>query len=170
MIDLNNNGEAGANGVINHVKEFAFSKWTTADPNDTDVEALAALFDTNHNGLLDAGDARWGEFRVWTDVNQTGYRDSTQLPTLAALGISSISLTTDGQTFGLPDGSRINGIGTFTRNGVANTFADASLAYDTAGFKRVPTVAGFNYLSEGGGTKIYFDAKVALWPGGTGDT
>ena len=47
----------------------------------------------------------------------------------------------DGQAFGLPDGSRINGLGTFTRNGVANTFADASLAYDTADFRRAEAFA-----------------------------
>src|SRR6185369_2729484 len=106
--------------------ELAFSKWT-ANPNDSDLEALATVFDTNHNGQLDPGDARWGEFRVWTDLNQNGLAEAGELQTLgsgsggASLGITSISLTSDHQAFGLPDGSRIEGLGTFTRNGA--TFA-----------------------------------------------
>jgi Ca2+-binding RTX toxin-like protein len=165
VIDLHGNGQPGPDGVIGQALELAFSKWT-ADPNDTDVQALAAVFDTNHNGLLDGGDARWGEFRVWQDSNQNGFTDAGELQTLAALGISSITLTTDHQAVQLTDGSRIEGLGTFTRNGAANTFADAALAYDTLGFKRTPALLGFNYFQEDGTVKAFFDAKVAPWQGG----
>jgi hypothetical protein len=97
---------------------------------------------------------------VWTDVNQNGLSEAGELQPLgsggggSSLGITSISLTSDHQAFGLPDGSRIEGLGTFTRNGATFALADAALAYDTVGFKKVPTVIGFNYLSENGTVKV----------------
>src|SRR6185295_3826794 len=47
VIDLAPGGGAGADGVINQAKEIAFAQWTAAA--DTDLEALAAVFDTNHD-------------------------------------------------------------------------------------------------------------------------
>ena len=50
-----------------------------------------------------------------------------ELHTLGQLGISSISLVSDRNTFTLSDGSRINGFGSFVRNGATHTLADAQL-------------------------------------------
>jgi RTX calcium-binding nonapeptide repeat (4 copies)/FG-GAP-like repeat len=157
VIDLAANGAAGADGNINQAKEIAFAQWT-ADPNDTDLEALAAVFDTNLNGQLDAGDARWGEFRVWQDSDQDGVVDASELKTLTQLNITSVSLTSDHQAFMLADGSRMNGFATFTMNGVSKTLADAALAFDEVGFKRVETPNGFDYVAEDGTVKHYFDS------------
>jgi hypothetical protein len=51
--------EDGGNAVS--LNEVSFAR-RTADPNDTDLEALAAEFDTNRDGRLSSGDARWGDF------------------------------------------------------------------------------------------------------------
>jgi hypothetical protein len=142
VIDLAANGAAGADGQINQAKEIAFAQWTS-DPNDTDLQALRAVFDTNHDGRLTAADARFGEFRVWKDANQNGTVESGELQTLAQAGITQVNLTSDGNAYLLPDGSEINGTGSFVQNGVTRSLADAGLAYDTSGFQRVTTSQGF---------------------------
>ena len=65
------------------------------------------MFDTNHNGKLDAGDARFGEFKVWVNGD---------LVTLASLGIASIDLTPTGSGQTFADGSAITGTTTYTRD------------------------------------------------------
>jgi hypothetical protein len=57
-IDKNNDG------LINQADELSFAMWT-ANPNDSDMDGLKAVFDTNHNGLLDSGDARYVDMRIW---------------------------------------------------------------------------------------------------------
>jgi hypothetical protein len=49
-IDLNGDGK------IDQGKELSFALWT-ADPNDTDMQGLAAVFDTNHDRVLNQADA-----------------------------------------------------------------------------------------------------------------
>jgi hypothetical protein len=46
VIDLAANGAPGADGKIDQAMEIAFARWTAAA--DTDLEALASVFDTNH--------------------------------------------------------------------------------------------------------------------------
>ena len=46
-------GGSGADGVIDHAHEIAFGDWTVEAENeapDTDLEALATLFDFNNDG------------------------------------------------------------------------------------------------------------------------
>ena len=50
-------------GKISQAKELSFAQWST-DPNDTDLEALGSVFDTNHDGRIDAADARFADLRV----------------------------------------------------------------------------------------------------------
>lgn len=57
----------------------------------SDLEGLAA-YDSNGNGIFEAGDARFGEFQVWNDANQDGISQTGELSTLAARGIASINL------------------------------------------------------------------------------
>ncbi len=164
-IDLHGSGGPGPDNWMSQALEIAFARWT-ADPDDTDLEALATVFDTNQNGQLDPGDARWGEFRVWQDANQNGLSETGELRELSARGISSIGLTAERRAFGLPDGSRIERLGTFAMNGATFALADAALAYDPVGFKRVNSQVGFNYLFEDGTVEAYLDAKVAPAAGG----
>jgi Ca2+-binding RTX toxin-like protein len=166
VIDLAANGAAGADGQINQAKEIAFAQWT-GDPNDTDLQALRTVFDTNGDGRLTSADARWSEFRVWKDANQNGTVEAGELQTLAQAGVTQVNLTSDGNQYLLPDGSKINGTASFVANGVTRSLADAGLAYDTSGFQRVATSQGFNYVSEDGTTKQFIDTRVYVPPGWT---
>src|SRR5262245_3986815 len=121
MVDINGDHR------IDRAEEIAFAR-QTLDPNDTDLEALATVYDSNHNGLLDAGDAQWNSFFI-----QVG---NGQFQALANTGITSIGLSTDHQAELLPDGSRIEGFGSFTRNGVNYSLADVGFSYNPQGFIR----------------------------------
>lgn len=58
-IDLDNDGK------INKTIEWAFANQTTNVEGDTDLEALASLYDSNKDGILDSKDADWAKFRIW---------------------------------------------------------------------------------------------------------
>jgi hypothetical protein len=81
LAGANGGGALDADGANSSSHEFAFTEWAPGAKGD--MEALAQAFDTNNNGLLDAGDARFSEFRRWVDG---------ELVTLNAAGIASISL------------------------------------------------------------------------------
>ena len=116
-------------GNVDSPRSFQFTLW---DPTaKTDMDALSHVFDTNHNGTLDAGDARWADFKVLV-TNADG---TTELRTLSELGIQSINLTTDNSVVTLADGSQIQGKTTFTRtDGSTGAAADVSLQYDAQGY------------------------------------
>ncbi|MER9133236.1 hypothetical protein [Mesorhizobium sp. M0768] len=116
--------DADGDGKISRSSEFVFTEWDQTATSD--LEALKSVFDTNHNGLLDAGDERWSEFKVMVDG---------QLVSLASLGIASIGLTptSSGQNF--TDGSAITGTAQFTRtDGTTGTVGDAVLVSDSNGY------------------------------------
>ncbi|MCB8822880.1 DUF4214 domain-containing protein [Microvirga rosea] len=126
VIDLAADGSAGADGVIDQKKEIAFTNW--AQWTSSDLEALRQAFDSNGDGVLDAKDERWGEFRIWQDKNQNGISEAGELRTLDQWGIKSIDLQADSSTpQNFPDGSMISGT-------AAITWADGrtTLAGDTA--------------------------------------
>ena len=126
------------NHQISDVSEFGFQ--TLKAGAQTDLEGLQAL-DTNGNGLLDAGDARFAEFAVWQDANGNGVTDAGEFKTLTELGIASIHLHSDGQMreAGTPlanSGSGatdaiVMGNAVFTRtDGSTGVVADTMLAYE----------------------------------------
>ena len=127
--------DVNGNGSVDLPKEIQFTEW---DPTaTTDMQALRDVFDTNHNGQLDAGDTNFAAFKVMV-TNADG---TTTLRTLAELGIVSINLTTDNSRTVLADGSVIAGQTTFTRaDGSTGTAADVSLAYDAYGYATQQTV------------------------------
>lgn len=127
-IDLGAGGAAGPDGVIDQTKEIVFTQW--APGTTSDMAALRQVFDTNHNGKLDTGDARWSEFRVWQDGNQDGVSQAGELRTLDQVGIRSIDLTPSGPAVHFPDGSAITGTSTYTRaDGSTGIAGDAAFAY-----------------------------------------
>jgi Ca2+-binding RTX toxin-like protein len=143
---------------------LSFASETDA-PGDTDLEALAMFYDSNHDGKLTAADAKWSEFKVWQDGNQDGLAQPGELRTLDAAGISAISLVSDHNARLLPDGSRIDGFATFTQNGVARTLGDVGLAYNPSGFVREFVNSGsgfttFRYRGEDGSIKIFQDTHL----------
>lgn len=78
--------DVGADGLIDQAREIAFTEWL--DPAEreghTDLSALAEVFDSNDDGVFDAEDDRWDEFRVWQDIDQDGEvdHDAGELRTL----------------------------------------------------------------------------------------
>ena len=82
-LDRNGDGEIKGIAEISYIEDLAGAK--------TDLEGLVA-FDSNGDGLLSAGDERFGDFRLWIDGNQDGVSDEGELKLLPELGIVSINL------------------------------------------------------------------------------
>ncbi|NIN28329.1 calcium-binding protein [Hydrogenophaga sp.] len=141
--------DANHDGRIDGARELSFALWTD-EADDTDMEALASVFDSNADGRLDAQDARFAEFRVWQDANGNGVSDDGELKTLAQAGINSVSLTT-ARTDWRGGGNRISGFTTFERaDGTRGWVADIGLGYDTQGWS-AGVEAGLVRMTESGG-------------------
>lgn len=127
-IDLGADGQAGPDGVIDQSREIAFAQW--APGSASDMQALRQVFDTNHNGELDSGDARWSEFRIWQDADGNGVSNPGEIRTLDQLGITAIGLNPAGPAQYFSDGSVIQGLSTYSRaDGSSGLAGDVSLAY-----------------------------------------
>jgi hypothetical protein len=93
-----------ADGLVHDNSQYAFAQYATTYANGldaqgkvpTDLSGLAEAFDSNHDGMFDAQDAKFAEFKVWQDVNQNGVSDAGEVRSLADWGITSINLTSDG--------------------------------------------------------------------------
>ena len=81
-------------GIVHDQSQYAFSQYGRA--GSTDLQGLAAAFDTNHDGVFNAQDAKFAEFKVWQDANQNGVSDAGEVRNLADWGIASINLSSDG--------------------------------------------------------------------------
>ena len=114
-------------GAITQANQVNFTLW---DPSaKTDMQALRDVFDSNHDGVLNASDSSWNSFRILV-TNADG---TTTLETLAQAGVTSINLTPNTYTQAFTDGSSIDGETTFTRtNGTTGTAATVTFAYDKA--------------------------------------
>jgi hypothetical protein len=136
-IDLAANGDEGPDGIIDQTKEIVFTQW--APSTRSDMAALRQVFDTNQNGALDSGDARWSEFRVWRDADGDGISQASEMKTLGELGIASINLNPTGPAQTLTDGSIIQGLSSYTRtDGTTGTAGDVALTYDTTDSQVAP--------------------------------
>ncbi len=122
--------DADGDGTISEKREYVFTEW---DPTATsDIEALRAVFDTNGDGVFDANDDAWGDFRVLVTQDD----GSLVAMTLDELGITSIDLTADATNIELPDGSVITGTTTFTwSDGTTGTVADTTLVSDSNSYR-----------------------------------
>lgn len=80
-----------------------FSTWDRVATSD--MQALRDVFDTNHNGKLDAADAHWSDFRVWQDANGDGVSSLGEIRTFAQLGIAPIDLNRTDRTIEVSRGS-----------------------------------------------------------------
>jgi hypothetical protein len=78
--------------VVHNNSQYAFTQYG----GKTDLQGLAAAFDTNHDGVFSAQDAKFAEFKVWQDANQNGVSDAGEVRSLADWGIASINLSSDG--------------------------------------------------------------------------
>jgi len=100
--------DASGKGQLTEANQFIFTDW---DPSaTTDLQALENVFDSNHDGQLDASDADYGDFFVMV-TNADGSRTAHSL---SSLDISAIGLTSNAYASGLPDGSDISGETSYT--------------------------------------------------------
>lgn len=128
--------DADGDGKISGRREVVLTDW---DPSaGTDMEALRQVFDTNHDGVLDAGDAQWQQFKVAVTQGD----GTVVLKSLDELGIRSLTLTADETHREFEDGSSIDGEAIFTRtDGSTGKTATATLAIDAQGYAVTETVA-----------------------------
>ncbi|WP_143736662.1 beta strand repeat-containing protein, partial [Erythrobacter dokdonensis] len=114
-IDLN------GDGAVNNGSEIIFGT-----NGQTDLEGLAANYDSNKDGVLDERDNAFSQFGVWQDRNSNGVTDEGEFTTLSDLGITAINLTSDGQRYATANGDvTVFGTGSFLINGTLADLADA---------------------------------------------
>ena len=116
-IDLN------GDGIINDGSEIVFG-----GDGLTDLQGLAAKYDSNRDGVLDANDAHFAKFGVWQDANQNGVTDEGEFRSLGDAGIVSIKLVSDNQSYLAAGGDvLVHGMGEYTKaDGTIGKLADAS--------------------------------------------
>lgn len=124
FLALDRNG----NGVIDNIGEISFVQ--DLQGAKTDLEGLAA-FDTDVNGLLDANDTRFVEFKLWFDRNSNGVTDAGELLSLAEAGMTSITLkgVATGETVIAGQNITYNRSTYALDNGGSGTLLDVGLAF-----------------------------------------
>jgi hypothetical protein len=117
-----------ADGMVHDQSQFAF-----AQNGGTDLQGLAEVFDTNHDGQLNAADAKFAEFKVWQDANGNGVSDAGEVRSLADVGITSLNLVSDGVARTPAAGVHEAGRSTATMaDGSTMVVADTSFDFHTA--------------------------------------
>jgi len=123
FLALDRNGD----GEITDIAEISFLG--DLEGAQTDLEGLAA-FDSNGDGMLSALDDRFAEFKLWFDSNSNGVSDAGELRSFAEVGLVSISLTSTANETYDADGNLIYGISEFAlADGTTGSALDAALAY-----------------------------------------
>jgi hypothetical protein len=127
-----------ADGLVHDNSQYAFGQYATTYRMDaqgqarsaTDLEGLADAFDSNRDGVFDAHDAQFAEFKVWQDANQNGVSDEGEVLRLLDWGITSIQLISDGVQRSPADGVVEAGRSTATTlDGASVLVADAAFEY-----------------------------------------
>lgn len=125
LLALDRNG----NAQVDDGSEIVFG-----GDGQTDLEGLAANYDSNKDGVLDASDTDFAKFGVWQDANSNGVTDAGEFQSLGDAGITSINLVSDGVEYAAADGDvTVHGTSSFTRaDGTTGEVADASFATSNA--------------------------------------
>jgi hypothetical protein len=82
--------DADDNGRIDSSREISFSMWDSFA--ESDLQALASVFDTNEDGFLDIRDQGFKKFYIWRDQNENGAQEDGELFQLIDFGIERIKL------------------------------------------------------------------------------
>ncbi|HYG31148.1 MAG TPA: cadherin domain-containing protein [Allosphingosinicella sp.] len=147
LLALDRNGD----GLINDVSEISFRR--DDDAALTDLEGLRA-FDSNANGYLDAGDARWEEFKIWRDSDQDGVSQAGELVTLSEAGIVNVNLTVE-LTGSNPEHAVDNMIFGTTQyqraDGTTAAVGDVFLAFDPSDHTALAAPIVIDYDGDGSG-------------------
>ena len=116
-------------GQIHHFSQYAFTQYG----GNTDLEGLAAGFDTNQDGVFSLKDEQFLAFKVWQDKDQDGVVDAGEMRSLGDVGIASIDLASDGVKRTPVDGVEEAGRSSATTtDGQSILVADASFEFTTA--------------------------------------
>lgn len=122
-------------GRISQPAEFAFARHR----QETDLQGLAAQYDSNHDGRLSAEDVDFAQFKVWQDANGNGLSDAGELHSLPALGITAIALHSDGvQRCPAPGVTEMGQTQATRSDGSRMRVADAAFAHSAAPVHAVP--------------------------------
>ncbi|MBX7145676.1 MAG: hypothetical protein K1X44_00010 [Alphaproteobacteria bacterium] len=141
-------------------KEISFADQTIE--TDTDLEALAKLYDSNKDGILDKADSDFSKFKVWQDMNSDGVVNEGELQTFDAAEITSLSLKSD-QKGEDRDGNIIYGKTTYTKkDGSTKELADVALAASSYGYRQIQKDGGSEVELEGEGKYFVADAGTTL--------
>ncbi|HXH53380.1 MAG TPA: VCBS domain-containing protein, partial [Sphingomicrobium sp.] len=118
--------DGNRDGQVTH-DELVFAK------HGSDLEGLRD-YDGNGDGWLTADDNGFELFAVWRDANGNGRVDEGEMVSLTDLGISGISLTSDGIVYSAAGGDvTVVGTGSYTRSdGSSGVLADAVFATGAA--------------------------------------
>ena len=151
VVDPNHNGQ------VDDINEISFARFGA--PGATDLEGLAAGFDSNHDGVIDARDARFGELMVWQDANQNGQTDAGELKSLTERGITSIGLDRRSPASVETPNAFENflfGTSTFTRaDGSVGAVGDVALGFVNSGLRSEPATGdGVGWLRDESGGLI----------------
>jgi hypothetical protein len=104
-------------GKVTNISQFSFASPSTGA--QTDLQGLV-IYDTNHDSNLDATDAAFSQFGLLLA--------NGQFESLAKLGITSLSLTSDNQSQ-IINGNVVHGLTTYTTaDGQTHLAADVSLS------------------------------------------
>ena len=129
--------DRNGDGLINNGTElFGDSTPLAAGGKAADGFAALAQEDTNHDGVVNSGDANWANLRVWKDANSDGVSDEGELHTLESQGIAGMFVAKTENTTPLANGNQIADLGLFIRTDgtggslaqVTGTLADIDLA------------------------------------------
>jgi len=115
----------------------------------SDLQGLAAAYDSNGDGKLDAADKDFAKFGIWHDANGDGVADPGEFRSLIDENIISIALVSDGKAYTAADGEvRVTGEATFTRaDGSIGKLADAAFATNVVSEQQRTASAGAAGLS-----------------------
>ncbi len=122
--------DENGNGAVDGRAEFAFADYSP-EAGATDLEGLAAGFDSNQDRRLSADDAQWDKFFLWQDANGDGISQTDEMISLSGFGISTIELESNGEAYQTADGD-VHVFGeasAFLTDGSSLSIADASFQF-----------------------------------------
>jgi hypothetical protein len=120
-----------ADGLVHDNSQYAFAQYA-GFAGATDLQGLAAAFDSNADGLFSNLDALYSQFAVWQDLDQDGMSDAGEVRSLADWGIAAINLVSDGVVQAPAVGVQEAGRSTAQMaDGSEIVVADAAFAYQT---------------------------------------
>ncbi|WP_269633500.1 calcium-binding protein, partial [Pelomonas sp. BJYL3] len=102
------------NGRIDSGRELFGDHSLLADGSvATSGFAALAQYDSNHDGKVDASDARWGDLRVWRDIDASGTSRADELFTLAELGVAALDISCHDYSITFGNGNSASAAGSF---------------------------------------------------------